>query len=480
MENVEYTQLSNEHMEAISSSDTVSLLSLALINTKDRSSQEFDIDPTPRPLCIVKRRSVRTPHALRSSKPPSSPATGDSLPGRSSISTPIPIPRRRSSTAFPRARIFPKEVAVSDSLGSETQSRMSSSSFSTAPSGGCSKGLEDLKVRKQRRKSKSCTTAELVRDINDFYPPPFLLSSSDSEGLSSYSSNHKASSRYTTPPSRIVSVSEDTPKAIPALNRDISVGAFLKAELLNPPIAIDPPKELADQGAFSSNEFADRTAEPDPGRFNVLPRIIGGYDIINDNITQTPRLNRTLNVGPELPPKKKIFSRVLSGFNLLGRSNSIIGIRSGNIQTNRALSVSLRQKGDEAIRSSSETKPPSLKSVSTLVSRPQSTHSVLGGTNATSPRPPESEFTPQTSIDSLATSTTEYTKLRALARPQIAPLFQARLVVTPELESVDTDYSQSFWVAIEVTGDVAIPSLGCSVPVPREIGLDIILLMDLS
>jgi hypothetical protein len=473
MERTEYVQPADGHMKAIPSRDAVSLLSLALTNTTIRTSQELDIDPTPRPLCIVKRRSVRAPHTLRSSQPSSSSASGNSPPQCLSMSVPIPIPRRRSSTAFPRTRNGPKGVTILESsFGSEPQSRMSSSSFSTAimspdsfPEG------HELKVRKQRRSSKTCMNAEPVRDINDFYPPQFLSSSSGSGELSCYSNDHKASSKYTTPPSRIVSNSEDTPKAIPSLNRNISVGAFLKAELVNPLTAIVPPRTLLDRGTLSGSQAIARgSAELDSEE----------YDLVDDNAMQASRLNRRSNIGLEPPPKKKMFSRVLSGLNLLGRSNSVIGIRSGNVQMKRASSVPRRQKGNETIRSSSETKPPSLKSTSTIVSSRQPTLSEPGSTAAASPGTSEPGFTSTNSMDSNTLPVNQHVELCPLAMPRIAPLLQASLVVTPELESVDAEGGQSFWVAIEVTGEVSVPSYSCGVSTPTKKGLDVILLVDLS
>ncbi|KAH0566467.1 hypothetical protein GP486_000137 [Trichoglossum hirsutum] len=401
------------------------------------------------------------------------------------MSAPIPIPRRRSSTAFPRTRNGLKEATVLESsFGSESQSRMSSSSFSTAimsPSDGFSEGHGGLKVRKQRRSSKTCTNAEPVRDINDFYPPQFLSTSGGSGGLSCYSDDHKVSSKYTTPPSRIVSDSEDTPKAIPTLNRDISVGAFLKAELVNSLPAIDSSRTLFDRGTLSGNKgIARGSIELDSEGHELSSRTPDGYILVNDNAPQASRLNRRSNICLDPPPKKKIFSRVLSGLNLLGRSNSIIGIRSGNVQIKRASSVPRRQKGNEAIRSSSETKPPSFKSTSTVVSSHRRTLSEPESTSAVSPSHSEPGITSTNSVDSNAVPVTRHVEPCALATPQIAPLLQASLVVTPELESIDTEGGQSFWVAIEVAGEVAVPSFNCGVPAPIKKGLNIVLLVDLS
>jgi hypothetical protein len=342
-----------------------------------------------------------------------------------------------------------------------------------SPFDECSGGYEDLKVRKQRRKSRSSTNNELVRDINDFYPPPFLPSPSDSGVLSCCSYSNRASSKYTTPPSRMVSDSEDTPKANLVTKRDISVGAFLKAELLTPPTSINLLRASLDQGALQGGEGVTRTVALGPERNR------DEYDL-DGNAMQVIRLSRRPNAGLDLPAKKKMFSRVLSGFNILGRSNSIIGSRSGNVQIKRVISASHRERGDEKIRSSSETNPASLKSRSTMASSHRPTLSESGSTNVASTGPSESGFTSPNSISSHAPSVTEGVNFCTLATPLMTPLIQANLTVTPELESIDTEDSRSFWVAIEVTGDVVSPALVHTVPTPAKNGLDVVLLVDLS
>ncbi|KAI9764920.1 MAG: hypothetical protein M1840_007945 [Geoglossum simile] len=343
-----------------------------------------------------------------------------------------------------------------------------------SPFDECSGGYEDLKVRKQRRKSRSSTNNEPVRDINDFYPPPFLPSSSDSGVLSCCSSSNKASSRYTTPPSRMVSDSEDTPKANVVMKRDISVGAFLKAELLTPPTSIDLLRASFDQGTLLGGEGVGGSAAL------CLERNRDEYGLLDGNATQVIRLSRRQNAGPDLPAKKKMFSRVLSGFNLLGRSNSIIGSRSGNVQIKRVISASRGQMGNEKIRSSSETNPASLKLRSAIVPNHRPTLSESGSTNAASTGPSEPGLTSPNSVSSHAPSVTEGAGFRTLTTPLIAPLLQANLIVTPELESIDTEDSRSFWVAIEVTGDVVNPELDRTVPASAKSGLDVVLLVDLS
>ncbi|KAI9780978.1 MAG: hypothetical protein M1839_006417 [Geoglossum umbratile] len=345
-----------------------------------------------------------------------------------------------------------------------------------SPFDECSQGYEDLKVRKQRRKSRSCTNNEVVRDLNDFYSPPFPPSPSDSGVLSCCSYSNKTSSKYTTPPSRMVSDSEDTPKANLTTRRDISVGAFLKAELLTPPIAIDSLRTSFDQGTLPGGDGLNRGRE----RHKVSPKMADEHGLLNSNAMQVVRLNRRPNVGLDLPTKKKKFSRVLSGFNLLGRSNSIIGTRSGNVQIKRTTSASRRQRDNEKIRSNSETKPPSPKSLSAIVSSHQLALSESEFVNVTSIGLSESGLTSPNGINSRPSTEIEAIGLCALAMPQVAPLLQANLTVTPELESVDTEDSRSFWVAIEVTGNVTTPPSIRMAPASTKNGLDVILLVDLS